>query len=116
MMCEQVTSITSVKLKSTNNFEISANQLLEQQMQDADLIYSNSSKFITHIKKLHYLFENLKYNSYFNYAKFKMVFKTDNPLLWLIPFEMESLFVSKDSSSLYGSSKYKIDTLNYENV
>jgi hypothetical protein len=118
MMCEQITSITSVKLKLANSFEISTDELFEQYKQQVqnEEIYTRSSKLINHIKKLNFLFENFKHSSYFNYAKLKMVFKTDNPLLWLIPFEMESIFVVKDTNKFFSSDRFKSDTVVYDNV
>jgi hypothetical protein len=120
IMCEQITSITSVKLKLTTSFETSTNELMQhyQQQLHNQEICSRSSKLITQIKKLYYLFESLKYNSYFNYEKFKMVFKTNNPLLWLIPFEMESIIGRNKDIGLYNSNnKFTvIDKVIYENV
>ena len=36
--------------------------------------------------------ENFKNLTYFNYDQFRRVFKSDNPIFWLLPIDVEPLF------------------------
>ena len=38
------------------------------------------------------LVHNFKSVTYLNYAQFRRVFKSDNPIFWLLPVDVEQLF------------------------
>jgi hypothetical protein len=52
------------------------------------------------MKRINHQLDTQKQAFYFNYAKFRLVFKTSNPVLWLLPFEMEQFYVDKSRLKL----------------
>ncbi len=68
IICEQITSITSTCSK------------LGDMTQEEEMT------------KAHNVVENFKNVTYLNYDQFRRVFKSDNPLFWLLPIDVEPLF------------------------
>jgi len=88
IICEQINSITS----STHAQIVQINQA------DNLILHSDPSSSVYKIKVL---IKNFKHNTYFNYAQFRRVFKSDNPIFWLFPLEIEKY--------IYNKLKFKLD-------
>ena len=54
------------------------------------------------VTKAFNLVHNFKNVTYINYAQFRRVFKSDNPIFWLLPIDLEQYFnFRKNVSQLY---------------
>ena len=82
IICEQINSITS-----------SAHaQIVQMNQADSLTLPSDPSSMLYKFKVL---IKNFKHSTYFNYAQFRRVFKSDNPIFWLFPLEIEKYVNNK---------------------
>jgi hypothetical protein len=73
IICEQITSITST-----------CSKIADMSHEDDEHEISTQAAFK--------IIENLKSVTYLNYDQFRRVFKSDNPIFWLLPMDIEQYF------------------------